>query len=68
MPDRSFTGLYRVDNDTVIIFPDGSDDVLYGTVTLKLDSDGFLASRRLTIPDHGEFGNFEDYFHARLDA
>ncbi len=66
--DRSFTGCYRVDGDRLIIFADGSAKVIYGKVSVRKDSLGFVVEKRLSLEGFGPFGDQLRHYWEGQDA
>lgn len=66
--DQSFTGRYRVDGDRLIIFPDGSPEVYYGTISVKLDELGFVERKSLQLDCCGRFSDLGRHYWEGQDA
>jgi hypothetical protein len=66
--DRSFSGSYRIEGDRLIIFPDGSQEVIYGEFSLRLDGRGFVVRRLLEVEGYGPFSDEESHFWEGQDA
>jgi tetratricopeptide (TPR) repeat protein len=66
--DRSFTGRYRIEGNRLIIFPEGSGDVIHGEFSLRLDGLGFVVQRRLQVEGFGPFSDEESHYWEGQDG